>query len=491
MKLVIILITFALVFFWGCNDLLEEEPFSALSPNNFYQSEADVDAAVIAIYNGLVGNNGVNRNVNIVTDANADDLNIRNVSDRIAIDRYVHTADNGVLRGMYNSFYQGISRANDVLSNVEAAPVSDAVKQQATGEALFLRGFYYHYLVRWFGPLPLTTQPITDVNSAIVARSPTADVYQQIIADLNGAIERLPATYDEADLGRATKGAAQTALAKVYMSLQNWSEVRTQLEAVINSGDYELFDTYAEIFYPENKNSKEHIFMIQHLLDASSGSLLGGYMTSFFPRSSSLAFSTFYPTEGPTGIYQAYEEGDVRRDLYLTPDGTYTYQGNVISQDGILIDNVGDSIVVDRVYVAKYYEPQARRSNSDMNFPLLRYADVLLMYAEVLNELEGGPNDEAYSAVNRVQTRAGLAPLEGLTQGQFREAIYQERRVELAFEGHRWFDLKRTGRLIDVMQAHLLDEFGEVTIEPYHVLYPIPIQEVQLSLGVITQNEGY
>lgn len=486
-----IIITLPLVLLLGCEDLLEETPLSSVSPETFYQSEQDVRAAVVAMYNSLIGNDGVNRNINIMTDANADDLIIRNGSDRIAIDRYSFTADNGVLVGMYASFYQGIARANDLLANIDGSPVSDAIKQQASGEAYFLRGFYYFYLVRWFGPIPLPTEPITNPDNIIADRSSEAEVYQQIISDLAAAAENLPAAYDESDLGRASQGAAHTLLAAVHMTLEDWPAARTQLENVINSNEYELFNTYAEIFYPENKNRTEHIFMLQHLLNASDGNLTGGYMTSFFPESSSLAFATFFPTTKSTGIYTAYEEGDIRKDLYLTTDGTFTYKGQVVGNDGILVDNAGDSVEIDRVYVAKYYDPEALRSNSNTNFPVLRYADVLLMYAEVLNELEGGPSGPAYNAINSIRARAQLSPLENLSQSEFRQAVYRERRVELAFEGHRWFDLKRTERLIEVMRPHLVEEYGASNIEDYHVLYPIPLQEIQLSQGTITQNDGY
>src|SRR5690606_999449 len=278
------------------------------------------------------------RNFNILTDVNGDDLSIPAAPDRIAIDRYSQTADNSVLSEMYSSYYQGIARANELLVNIEGAPVPEPVRLQAEGEARFLRGFYYFYLVRWFGNIPMPLTPISNAEDVQLQSSVVdeEEVYEQIIIDLTAAIENLPITYGDAELGRASKGAARTLLAKVHMTRQDWPAAKIQLEEVIASGEYELVETYHEIFYPENGNRTEHIFMLQHLQNSSSGSLSGGYMTSFFPVNSTLSFGTFIPTTGTTGIFSAYEEGDHRKNLYLTLDGTFTYKDRMVASQGIL-----------------------------------------------------------------------------------------------------------------------------------------------------------
>ncbi len=458
----------------GCNDVLTEPPESIIAPENFYRTREDALAAVNGVYVELGTRSTINRHFNIMTDGVADDLAVTQGADRIALDLYRHAAQNEVTDEVWSGYYRGINRANAAIDNVAKMSIDVALRDRLVAEARFLRAMYYFNLVRWFGDLPLLLSETKSLDGLAVARSPEAEVYAQIEADLRAAIATLPATYPAADDGRATRGAAQALLATVLLTRRDYAGAREQLEAVTASGQYSLFPTYAAVFDVANENRREHIFMIQHKQGTPRAA---GYMTSFYPVASTLGFATFTPTTGPTGIYDAYEPGDQRRALYIPAGVNHT-------------DPLGRTFRPTQPHVLKYFDADGARSDQDNNFPLLRYADVLLMHAEVLNEI-GGPSAAAYGAVNQVRRRAGLADLPaGRTQAQFRDAVLRERRVELAFEGHRWFDLKRTGRLIPTMQAHLDALRAGTTVQPHHVLYPIPQRELDVNSALV-QNPGY
>jgi len=458
----------------SCSDILVEDPESIVAPSNFYRTREDALAAVNGVYVELGNRSTINRHFTIMTDGVSDDVTITTGADRVSLDLYRHSAQNEVLDEVWPGYYRGVNRANAAIDNVARIDMDAALRARLVNEARFLRAMYYFNLVRWFGDVPLPVTETASLSGLAVERTPEAEVYAQVEADLRAAIDTLPATYPATDAGRATRGAAQTLLAKVQLTRGDYEGARQQLEAVIGSGQYTLFPTYAAVFDIATENQVEHIFMIQHKQGTPRAA---GYMTSYYPVQSTLGFATFLPTTGPTGIYDAYEAGDTRKELYIPPNVTYR-------------DPLGRSFPTTQPYVLKYFDADASRSDQDNNFPLLRYADVLLMYAEVVNEMDG-PSGAAYAAINQVRRRAGLGDLTpGLGKDAFRDAVLRERRVELAFEGHRWFDLKRTGRLIATMQAHLDQLAAGSTVQPFHQLYPIPQRELDVN-PALTQNPGY
>jgi hypothetical protein len=348
--------------------------------------------------------------------------------------------------------------------------------------------------VQYFGDVVLVTTTLKTPDEAFaLLRSPEAEVYAQIEKDLKEAAEALPAKYNAANAGRVTKGAALSLLGKVYLTRKQYAEAVSTLRQVIPLG-YDLYKNYADNFDPAKKNGIESIFEVQY----QGGNDLGeqsNFMYIFAPRLSQGAITGFgninpggrnIPTRD---IIAAYEPGDLRKDISLKEGYT---------------NAKGETITIP--YINKYNHKHTIAGRTDNNWPVLRYADVLLMLAEAINE-QSGPNDEAYGYLNKVRDRAGLEPLSGLDMNAFREAVLHERRVELAFENHRWFDLRRTKtpeQLAQFLNAYAAKEKANPTVgrggvafnaldyvyEPHEYLFPIPAAQILIN-DKMTQNPGY
>jgi hypothetical protein len=323
-------------------------------------------------------------------------------------------------------------------------------------------------------------------------RSPQADAWKQIEKDLTEATALLPATYPANQLGRVTKGAAVSLLGKVYLTQKKYAEAVTTLKQVLTMG-YSLVPNYADNFNPARKNGPESIFEVQY----QGGNDLGewsNFAYIFAPRLSAGSVTGFANTTPggrniPTNdIIAAYEPGDLRKDASLKT--SYTLNGTVVPIP----------------YVTKFTFPHTITGRTDNNWPVLRYADVLLMLAEAINE-QTGPTAEAFDYLNQVRKRAGLKEVTGLDKAAFKTAVLKERRVELAFENHRWFDLKRTmtpAELAAFMNAHGAREKAKPTVDrggisfnaqdyvfnDYEVFFPIPAPQILIN-NRLTQNPGY
>jgi hypothetical protein len=332
----------------------------------------------------------------------------------------------------------------------------------------------YFNLVRIFGDVPLVLKETVSVTDGYAqGRDPVSKVYDQIVADLIIAATNLPASYSGLNIGRATNGAANALLGKVLLTYGKYDLSATILKAVINSGNYQLLQNYTDLWKTTNANNAESIFEVQY---KKGGTGTGSGYTNFFaPRGSESIVSRMgfaYGKNLPTAdMVAAYEAGDIRKNASLKE----TY--------------IRDNQVVYDPYTIKYKDIPFTERDADNNWMVLRYADILLMYAEALNELNEGPNNEAYSMVNQVRARAGLDSLtDGLNKTDFAMALEHERQVELAFEGHRWFDLVRTGRALQVMNAHF---HGVIAIQPHQLLFPIPQRQININPTIIFQNDGY
>lgn len=336
-----------------------------------------------------------------------------------------------------------------------------------------MRAFYYFTLVRLFGDVPLVLTQTTSLNNLQVARTTSEEIYKQIILDFTDAEAVLPVSYSTADKGRATKGAAKAFLAKVFLTREEWTKASTKAKEVMDLGaGYDLWTNFADVFLIANANGKESVFEIQANGIIGAGSLMQGFMRPPFHRVNNIAgFGDDPPTQN---IYNAYQPVDRRRDVTLR---LYTATGTPVPPATIAFP----------CYVSEYLDASATgNSAGSNNYPLLRYADVLLMYAEALNEQAAG-NIEAYNAVNRIRKRAGLPDLAiGLSQAEFRDSVLLERRLVLAFEGHRWYDLVRRKRLITAMNA----QNPSIGVMPFHSLFPIPQTERDVN-PLLTQNIGY
>jgi hypothetical protein len=421
----------------------------------------------------------------------------RGQTDRVeAFEFWNVTATNVNIADMYNQSYNALYNINVALSKIDGVTaISDQKKAQYKGELQFIRAYYYFNLVRYFGPVVLITEPLANSSDAFAtSRSSEDEVYAQIIKDLTDAAANLPAKseYTAADAGRASKGAALGLLGKVYLTKKDYPKSESTLRQVLTLG-YSLVNNYADVFSITNKNNSESLFEVQYQ-GADKISEWSNFEYIFAPRGSEGAVTGF-PTSRPQGwniptksIIAEFETGDERKSVALKEG--YTNAAGV---------------VVPIPYVNKYNHAHTVVGRTDDNWPVLRYADVLLMLAEAINE-QGGPGD-AYQYINQVRDRAGLDGLSGITQETFRTAIRHERRVELAFENDRWFDLKRAytnAQMTTLLNAHGQAEKASPTVDRggvpftgndykfdgYEALYPIPDRQLFLDKN-LTQNPGY
>ncbi|WP_138991268.1 RagB/SusD family nutrient uptake outer membrane protein [Larkinella sp. C7] len=398
---------------------------------------------------------------------------------------------NGEISNVWNQYYSMMYNINYALEKIAGSTVDAAIKAPIEGQLKFIRAYGYFNLVQYFGDVVLVTQTLANPDAAFdLTRSPQAEVWAQIEKDLKEAVAVLPATYPAAQLGRVTKGAALSLLGKSYLTQKKYADAVTTLKQVTG---YTLNPLYADNFNPARKNGPESIFEIQY----QGGNDLGewsNFAYVFAPRLSAGAVTGFANTP-PSGrniptndMIAAYETGDLRKDVSLKT--SYTLNGTVVPIP----------------YVIKFTHPHTITGRTDNNWPVLRYADVLLMLAESINEATG-PSAEAFDYLNQVRKRAGLAAKTGLDKVALRDAIMKERRVELAFENHRWFDLRRTktpAELTAFMNAYGAKEKAKPTVDRGGIAFnaldyvfadneyylPIPAPQILIS-SKLTQNPGY
>ena len=450
---------------WACSEtIIEKEPKQGIVEDTYFQTPADALGAIYAAYDPLQYFGMYSNVVWTVGDIRSDDAlkgdgGAGDSPDWIAIDNFTATNVNAALLDMYTDAYRGIFRTNAVLNKIpqmeQQEIIDPELSENVQSEARFLRALYYFNLARTFGDVPVIDSLITSESQ--VPASPEIDVYELIISDLEYAAAegRLPVQYPEESLGRATRGAALALLAKVHLTLGNFAEAAQNARAVIDLGVYELLPNYADNFTLAFENSVESVFEVQFAnglteegindwFDGGFGRGQGSLQAQYTgPRISDVSINGYgfdMPTED---FVSAFEPGDPRLAATVYQAGDITPGGEEFQADWT---STGYAI-------KKYLDVPEGIPNSDspLNFHVIRYSDVLLMYAEALNE--NGQTDEAATYLNQVRERVGLAPKTGLNQAALREAIYQERRVELGLEAHRWYDLVRTGRAIEVMRA--------------------------------------
>ncbi|GEO06051.1 membrane protein [Adhaeribacter aerolatus] len=385
----------------------------------------------------------------------------------------------------YRQDYLIIARTNQILSTIDKIEFSADSKNNIRGQALFLRAFAYFELARYFGKVPLHLEPVTNRSEAALPLSSEEDVYAQIIKDASEAITLLPVKSKQ-QAGRATSGAARTLLANVYIVQKKWAEAEKLLKEIVASNEYSLIPDYANVFSTStgNKNNQESVFEVQ-FLEGSAG-LNGNFLYQFMPRN--ILANELVTITGTTNPQPLSGEGN----NIPTPDIIAAYEPNDARKDvSVGYITLSSSARQNKVYpyIKKYAKPHALHDNHGMNWPVYRYSEVLLFLAEALNEQ--GKAGEAATFLNQVRKRAGL----GDASGDLREAIYKERRVELAFENKRWFDLVRTGRAIATITAYgnrikanpQAYYYPEGTAPRSHafsnikVFYPLPADEAALS----------
>jgi hypothetical protein len=486
----LIFLSFATVL--SCNKLVEN-PSSVIVSSQFYQTSSDAVAAVNAIYNTLnsdpLGDFPMyGRQLNLLTDNASDNQNFSPSNtnpDVRALSTVTYVSINGRILKNWQQLYFGINRANIAIDNIAAIPVTQfsnpQLQARLINEGKFIRALLYFNLVRLWGDVPLILHNPTsvDVSTLQIPRTPRDSVYAQIISDLNDA-SNLPAAYTGADIGRATSGAAHTLLAKVYVTLKQWPAAQTQLQDVFNGGyGYSLFPNFKDVFQKTTKNGVEHIFSVQY---ATNG---GEVNTTQYLSQSFNSFNTgTYPIDIPSdsSIAALFDSADTRKAVTF-----YTSQFNAANGQTVIFHNPYTPYL--NKFVDYSLSPLNNQTISGINYTVLRYAEVLLLNAEVLNELNGGPTAEAYNAINQVRTRAHIPNLTaGLNQTDFRDSVFLERRKEFIQEGQRWFDLVRQGGAVLVDALHKFPAKQAATLKDS--LYPLPLTEIQLD-PLLTQNPGW
>jgi hypothetical protein len=401
------------------------------------------------------------------------------VTDQDEFDRFYIRTTNPFISGRWNDSYTAIARFNTILDKIGGVTMDETLKNRYIAEAKFLRALVYFNLVRTFGDVPLIVKSISNPDEGYeYGRAPKADVYAQIEKDLTEAESVLPVSYATTDIGRATRGAAKALLGKVYLTENKYAPAATKLKEVIDLGVYDILPNYADVFRVSNKNNKESVFDVQY---KSGGAGEGNaWPNSFAPENSGnavIAFGGGGNNQPTADLVNAYEAGDKRKDISLATSYTNA-NGQTIPYN----------------FVKKYVDTPVANGDNGNNIPVIRYADVLLMYAESLNEVGYQAAGDALTNLNRIRTRAGLTGKTAAnipTQQAFRLAIEQERRVEFAFEGHRWYDLVRTGRAITVLNSKK-DQIRLVnTLTENNLVDPIPQNQIDINKAKISQNPGY
>jgi hypothetical protein len=409
------------------------------------------------------------------------------------MDNFTITTNNVLVNDLWRGYFNIVNKANIVLDKVanDLDPGTPAeAKISAEAEAKFLRGYAYFMLVRFFGRVPLVDQVYDDpASQSNIPQSEPGAIYTLIESDLTFAAANLPMSWDPKFIGRATKGAANGILAKVYLTRKNWNMAMSAARQVMNSGQYDLSISYDDIFKETGENSKESVFEIQATANLQEKRAYGSQFASIQGVRGTGIWNLGWGFNIPnTRLEGAYEAGDPRKArTFLFAGGTSVYG-----------ESVPLGLPNTRYNHKVHSNPATRNSLLDnfsywMNIRILRYADVVLMFAEAANEVGGTQNTaDALEALNSVRKRARgsnnaiLPDITTTNQEELRAAIRQERRVELAMEHDRFFDLVRWGTASEAFQ-----EAGKPFVPGKHELLPIPFTQIDISKGVLTQNPGY
>lgn len=475
----------------SCEDqLLNREPKSELTTANFYNSASQVDGAVLGVYSSLQSRWDRDFVIHEVAADNAyaeyyaltdgmDQIELLDISD-----------DNDEINNFWQDTYNGIFRANVVLGNIDNPDnYSGNQREQYEGEAKFMRAYFYFDLVRMFGGVPeITSSQLSIQESKEIPRASEQEIYDLILSDLTDAVNMLP-NPTETVHGRASSAAAEALLGKVYIYGENYTAARPYLESVLNEYNFELVDDYGDLFNIETEENSEAIFSLAYTTN-------NGHSLS----------SIFNPNEGLFGytsrgsrvirptwdLHQQFHEDDSRFEE--------TIMEEIIPWNGSADDDPDWFPIF-----SKFLVPDLGANDSGLDIPVIRLADVILLYSEVLYELE--ETEAALTQINRVRERAFGDDSQNYTlsdigtRDNFIDVLLQERRLEFVLENKRWFDITRTGRLIDILGGELegrynpstgTAEMQQINAQEYMRYFPIPREQINLaSPGVLEQNDGY
>lgn len=446
----------------SCGDsFFDLEPASSVTIDKVYKTASDYNVAVIGCYAKLQSQ------VNFYTECceyRSDNLSLdaptAGTQDRYDIDHFTEKPSNGILSSYWANFNNNVYRCNLLLDQIDGANFAENLKKQYKGEAMFIRALNYFNMYRIWGGVPATKHVVSAAEALKVARYSDEQMFDLIAGDLKEIVDNnyLPETYSSADMGRATSGAAKALLGKVYLTFHKWTEAKDILSQLI--GKYQLVSPIAQVFNVDNKNNNEIIFAVHFNKE------IEGEGHSYWYNLTNASDDT----NQTSSLLNTFPTGDTRKDLI-------TY---VQVEKNVRLMN-------------KFYDTKSPTFKTVGNDQiLLRYADVLLMYAEALNEIQYDASEGslALKYLNAVRQRAGISNLtvkQLPTQEKFRKGILVERQREFPYEGQRWFDLVRMGFAKSVMAEN------GVEIKDYQLLFPIPQQEIEKvgNKSIFWQNPGY
>ena len=488
LKTIKILISFAFIAMFSCADDFINVASQDENSEDFFNSEEDYQNALIAAYDYLQATAQQFQVAEIASDNTlAGGESATDTPGIQQIDDMIHTPVNGILRNIWTWMYTGVNRTNYIMEFQDK--IDFPSKTSVLAQTRFLRAFYYFELVKWFGDVPLAVDKRIQFGEQFgIERTPKAQIYAQIEQDLIFAAANLP--YTQSQTGRITKGAAEALLGKAYLYQDKFPEAATVLENLINSGPYQLLPAATAPLMWENEyeNNIESVFEIQYS-DVDGGSydcfqcLEGNYAVGFNGVRGYVGpvFDFGYSFNVPTqDAVDAFETGDIRLAYSILDINQWVIDNPTATYDETAgYEQTG---YFNRKYIARLGDanrPDAALTNPN-NTRAIRYADVLLMAAEALNR-GNISDDRAQDYLNQVRNRAMLPDVNTIGANLTND-IYKERRVELVGEGHRFFDLVRTGKAAQTIPGF---QAGK------HELFPIPVQEIELSGGTWSQNPGY
>jgi starch-binding outer membrane protein, SusD/RagB family len=491
MKKIIVFISIILLIS-GCAKFLDEEMQGIYTSSTFFKTDDHATLALTAAYQPMTFTS-IQNPLWVFGDVASDDAikggNPGDQSEIEFIEEFSYTRDNGFLLNIWRRYYEGISRANDVIHRL-GPDVTPALRDRFVAEAKFLRAYYYFHLVNIFGEVPLKTEPAYTTADLHIAVSTVNEVYSQIESDLQDAAEILPASFP-AQEGRATKAAALGLLAKAYLFQGKYSECLDAIEELEMTASFSLLNIYSHNFDVLHKGNSEAVFSIQHLTGQTP--FMGNVLNQWFAPQEENGYFFNTPTQDFVDAFEITPEEvvDPRLDYTLGREGSTWINGEPYDPAW------SPTGFTQKKHLQPLDEiPKGIKGDGDLNYTFMRYAEVLLMKAEALNELNRGA--EALEPLNHVRKRAresylydeslpgfgevpdNLLPDISVTdQNQLREIIRNERRVELGFEFHRFYDLMRYG------QAYAEQRLSETSFNyNQHRYFPIPQNELDININI-------
>lgn len=490
------IIGFVIILLLGassCKKFITEKPYSFLSPANYFENGNDAYAALLGVYSGLGENSYYSRFMFLVPTLISDEsVNITGATAYKQLDAMSFSSTLSTFLTLWRAIYVDIMRANVVIGRLPDVPMEDDLRNEYIAEAKFLRALNYFNLVRFWGEVPLMKTEVQTLEEAYVGKASLKEIYDFIIQDLEDAQAVLP---DKNADGRAGKGSVSALLAKVYLTRassgaaegDDYKKCAELCAQVISMPEFHLMADFKDAI------GADHEFNAESLFEWNGDRELGGNFTSIAQFALPSGVYGLVP-ENATGeswfgadktFYKSINDSDYRKAA------TFITEGKNVHGDDITYTSWPFPYPSP---ARKYINPASSTRSGyafGTNYVVLRLADVYLMRAEALNEIGGPDTQDAYAMVNAIRARARHrdgnpvsdypADLSGLTQAAFRDSVLEERRIELAYEGHRYFDLIRTQRLLSVVPK----------AQQKHYLLPIPNTEILLSKGKLTQNTGW